>query len=103
VPEAQTIPVAILDVKVPAAVRLIADGARDLHALRPVLGVECIGIVDPDVSIPGFPFGIDESVWPHPARPFELRSMMTMQLRCTMQNDDGSFQKRSYEKPSWSR
>src|SRR5437763_194557 len=61
-PEAQAVPVAVLDVEVAAAVRLIADVARDLHTFRLELGVERVGIEFAEIvverserSVPGFP------------------------------------------------
>src|SRR5438874_2907021 len=71
-PEAQAVPVAVLDVEVTAAVRLIADVARDLHTLRLELGVERVGIVYPDVRVPGSALRIGEAIGPHDAGSFEL-------------------------------
>jgi hypothetical protein len=76
-PEAQTIPVAILNVEISTTVMLIADVADDLYALRLELGSKRISVVDPNIGIPGCSFGIDKTVRSHHASLFERASMMT--------------------------
>jgi len=48
--ETQTVAVAVVYVEVAAAVGLVANLARDLHTLRLKLGIERVGVVDPDVT-----------------------------------------------------
>src|SRR5262249_10260559 len=71
-PKTQPIAVAIAHVEVATAIRLVANIPRDDHALGFELRVEGIRVIDPDVGIPGSPFGIDGSIGAHDANYFEL-------------------------------
>src|SRR6516164_5621606 len=71
-PKTQPITVAIFHVEVATAIRLVANIPRDNHALGFELRVECIRVINPDVGVPGSPFGIDGSVRAHYASHFEL-------------------------------
>src|SRR6266446_4263454 len=53
VAEAETVAVGVQDVEIAAAVGLIAEGARDVYALGLELLVERVGVVDPDIGVPG--------------------------------------------------
>src|SRR6185295_8145675 len=72
VPEAEPIAIAILDVEVAVAIRLIAQVPRDRHALGLELLIERIRILDPDVCVPGVAILHGEAVGTHHARRLEL-------------------------------
>src|SRR5882757_4442313 len=72
VSEAEGVAVAVADVEVAAAVGLIADGPRDGDAVSLEFFVECVGVVDPDIRVPGGIFRVDETVRMHAARDLRL-------------------------------
>jgi hypothetical protein len=59
VPKTEAIAVAVLDIEVAAAVWLVTNVSRDLHAFRLELRIQDVRIVDPDVRIPGSALRID--------------------------------------------
>src|SRR5438552_13147877 len=68
-PETEAVSIAVFDVQVPAPVRLITDIPHDLYAFRLELGMQRIGIIDPDVRVPRPAFGLDAVLAP----PLSLR------------------------------
>src|SRR5438132_16273 len=71
-PETEAVSIAVFDVKVPAPVRLITDIPHDLYAFRLELGMQRIGIIDPDVRVPRPAFEIDDVIGAHLSRRVEL-------------------------------
>jgi glutathione peroxidase len=61
-PETETIAVAVLYLEVAAAVRLIANVARDPYAFRLEFRNKSVGVVDPDVRVPGSSLRINDYV-----------------------------------------
>ena len=71
--EAEAVAVAVEDVEIAAAVFLVADGADYVDAFLLELGVEGVGVVDPEVGVPGEVVGVrGAGIGAHLAWGFEL-------------------------------
>src|SRR5205809_3879830 len=70
--ETQAVPVAILNVKIAAAIGLVADIPGDLHAPRLEFSIERIGIVDPNVGVPRPALRINDVIRAHRSSSFQL-------------------------------
>src|SRR6266536_1128887 len=70
--ETNAVPVAILNVKIAAAVGLVADITCDLHAPRLEFSIERIGIVDPNVGVPRPALRINDVIRAHRSSGFQL-------------------------------
>src|SRR5207247_9111638 len=71
--ETQAVPVAILNVKIAAAIGLVPDIPGDLHAPRLEFSIERIGIVDPNVGVPRPALRINDVIRAHRSSRFQLR------------------------------
>src|SRR5262245_17989368 len=73
VPETQSVAVAVLHVEVATAVGLVANRAGNHDALGPELAIKGVGIINPDVRVPGvLRFRVGKAVGTHDARRGEL-------------------------------
>ena len=95
VSEADAVSVAVFNLEVTATVWLVADIAHDPYALALKLGVQRVGIVDPNIAVPRPTLRINDAVGAHRAGGFELRQHDDDAVALDIQNDGGSFQKRS--------
>src|SRR5690349_19547607 len=68
----QAVAVAILDVKVAAAVKLVFKLPHDLHTFGLELGVERVSVVDPNVRVPRDILWISDTVRAHQTCLFKL-------------------------------
>src|SRR5467141_3598550 len=70
--ETNAVAVAILNVKIAAAIRLVADVACDLHAPGLEFSIERISSVYPNVSVPCAALRINQVIRAHRPRRFQL-------------------------------
>jgi hypothetical protein len=73
--EAETIPVAVLYIKVTAAIGLVTNITGDLHVLRFELSIQSVDIVNPDIRIQGLSVRIGQVVRAHGAASFQLAEL----------------------------
>lgn len=71
-PKTQAIAVAVLHVEVAATIGLVTNVARDSYVLRLELGIERVGVFDPNVCVPGSALRIHCAVGTHDASSLEL-------------------------------
>src|SRR5260370_15052485 len=70
--ETKAVAVAVLNVKIAAAIGLVADIACDLHASGLEFSIERISILYPNVSVPCPALRINEVILAHHSRRFQL-------------------------------
>src|SRR5258708_2142991 len=70
--ETKAVAVAVLNVKIAAAIGLVADIACDLHASGLEFSIERISILYPNVSVPCPALRINEVIRAHHSRRFQL-------------------------------
>src|SRR3989454_5239291 len=70
--ETKAVSVAILNVEIAAAIRLVADITRNLNAPRLELSIQRISIVDPNVGVPRPALRISDVIRAHRSSGFQL-------------------------------